>query len=82
MEDALAVVTGTSGGYIVGGMVLLSVLVQATDGFRVYQAIVPDVSREDPQYTRFYDFVMRTGYKARTEDALKNFPSLKRSELA
>lgn len=65
-----------------GSFVVLAVLVKRVDGYRVYQAIVPDTSMTDPEYLMSREWVAAWGGKASFEDARRNFPQLSEKEYA
>jgi hypothetical protein len=53
----------------VGNFVILSILKKSIDGYRVYSAIVPDVSKDDPTYSQYIPWVEAHGNKELCADA-------------
>lgn len=62
------------------GMILLSILKKSIEGYRVYSAIVDDVSAMDPDYTQYRDWVAANGNKRSFRDAVRIFPGLTEKE--
>lgn len=58
------------------GLILLAVLCQGVDGYRVYEGIVPDNSHNDPEYDSVKEFVKGNGVKCTYERARSHFPGL------
>jgi hypothetical protein len=58
----------------VGEFVTLAVLVARPTGYRAYQVIVPDVSVDDPTYSRYQEWAYRNGNRLSLKDAQKFFP--------
>lgn len=64
------------------GLILLAVLCEAVDGYRVYEGIVPDNSHNDPDYKLVRDFVQSNGVKCTYERAKQHFPGLESERYA
>ena len=59
-------------------MILLTVLVQRVEGtFKAYAAIVPDTSRDDPNYEKIRPWVHSHGNPVRAEQAERIWPDVK-----
>jgi hypothetical protein len=65
-----------------GGMILLSILKKSIDGYRVYSAIVDDISRIDPGYGQYLEWVAAHGNKRSYRDASKLFYGFSEDEYA
>jgi hypothetical protein len=67
----------------IGGAVLLTVLVKRVEGtVKAYAAIVPDTSRQDPQYREPGQWVRRNGNPLSYREAIKVWPGLEAGEYA
>ena len=58
------------------GLILLAVLCEAVDGYRVYEGIVPDNSLDDPEYNATKHLVQGNGVKCTYDRAKQHFPGL------
>ncbi len=67
----------------VGNMILLTVLVKRVEGtVKAYAAIVPDTSRQDPQYRAPAQWVRKNGNPLSYREAVKVWPGLEAFEYA
>jgi hypothetical protein len=64
-------------------MILLTVLVRRVEGtVKAYSGIVPDTSRQDPQYREPGQWVRKNGNPLSYREATKIWPGLELSEYA
>jgi hypothetical protein len=67
----------------IGTMILLTILVQRIEGtVKAYSAIVPDTSRDDPQYRGPAQWVRKNGSPLRFKEAKAIWPGLEEWEYA
>lgn len=67
----------------IGTMILLTILVQRVEGtVKAYAAIVPDTSRDDPQYRGPAQWVRKNGAPLRYREARAIWPDLEEREYA
>jgi hypothetical protein len=65
------------------GLVVLAVLCERIEGtFKVYAAIVPDVSTSDPDYDSYKSWVQKSGHPLRYKEAICHFPFLREDVYA
>jgi len=67
----------------IGNMILLTILTERADGsVKAYSGIVPDTSRQDPQYREPAKWVQRHGSPLRLMEARRIWPGLRDMEYA